>query len=99
MSGPFVYVNELASDLTELAAKVACFVGGHFDDDASATFNGHAHDDASPFLGDFQRTVASPRLESRHRGSPFPSCPALALGVEMLGAIFPLLGQEEETRP
>ncbi|MCW2764647.1 MAG: PaaX domain protein C-terminal domain, partial [Nocardioides sp.] len=39
--------------------------------EAATAFEGNAHDDAAPFLGDFQRTVARPRLHCRHP-APLP---------------------------
>ena len=45
-------------------------VGGHFDDQPSATLQRHAQNDPAAFFGDLEWTISGPRLHRRH-GFPF----------------------------
>jgi len=64
-------VTASADDVLEGISKSAGFVGVQFDYETATALERDAHDDAASFLGDFQRTVARPRLHRRHARTYF----------------------------
>jgi 2-(1,2-epoxy-1,2-dihydrophenyl)acetyl-CoA isomerase len=56
-----------ADDGLQGIPEIACFLGGEFDDQATATLERDPHDDAAALLRDLERTITRPRLHGRHR--------------------------------
>ncbi len=58
--------------------------------ETSAAFERNTHHDAAPLLGDFQRTVARPRLHRRHARTP-SSLPATSTLTRVSATATPRL--------
>src|SRR3954451_13695012 len=64
--------NEALNDNTlQSVPELACFFCRQFDNEPPTTFERDTHHDPPPFLGNFERTIACPRLHRRHACIPF----------------------------
>jgi hypothetical protein len=61
----------LADDTLQSVPELACLICRQFDNEPPATFERDTHDDSAPLLGNFERTIACPRLHRRHACIPF----------------------------